>query len=272
MATYDQSEKSIRSGAPVEYARFTLGEQLFRYTTSPIEETLFGEIYQPVDFKRTAPSLSPEISQNQITFSMPRNIELPALFAKASPRQQIFVIIYRKHRGELDAEAISYWQGGVEGVAFKGEMAEIVAGSLESTLKRGGLRYRFQPNCRFYLCDGRCPVPAPSVTTEAIIETASGAILSAPEFDALPDGILKFGELTTPELESRFIVDHVGATVTLIAPFPESPQGKLCKALQGCDYTPETCETIYGDWTDEGRAFGGFDSVPVENLFEKGIR
>lgn len=269
--SYTEKESSIRSGEPVEYVRFTLGNEVFRYTTSPLEETLFSENYEPVDFKRSAPSLSPEIEQNKITFQMPRNVLLPAFFARAAPRQTVFCVIYRKHRNEPDAQAISYWQGGVEGISFKGEEAEILCHGLERILKRKGLRYRYSPRCRFFFCDGRCPVPASAVTTEAVITAAAGAIVSAPEFATKPDGYFTFGELVTPELESRFIVNHVGNTLTLLAPFPETPLGKLTKALAGCDYTPETCETKFPEYTDGGRDCGCFDTVPVQNLFDKGL-
>jgi len=249
-----------------------MGQDVYRYTTSPIEEELFFELYSPLDYQRDAPELSPELSQNQLTITMPRNIDFPSIFQKAAPRQQIFIIIYRKHRGASDSDAISYWQGGIDGISFKGDIASIICSSLETLLKRGGLRYRFFAKCRFYLADGRCPVPATAITTETVITSASGSQVSSPDFDALPDGYFKFGELTTPELESRFIVDHVGDTLTLIAPFPESPVNKLCKALAGCDYTPETCDSKFGAWTDDGRDCGCFDSIPVDNLFQTGIR
>lgn len=270
--TYDTREKSRRNGEPVEYVRFTLGSQIFRYTTSPDDEMLFDEKYlAEKGIKRSSPTLTPELAQNTLTITIPRSTEIPSLFSKASPRQQIFVIIYRKHRGDSDNQAISYWQGGVEGIGFKGEEAEISCGSLESLLKRGGLRYRFSPRCRFYFCDGRCPVPAASVTIEAVADYVDGSIVKAPEYAAYPDGTFKFGEFSTPELESRFIVEHIGDTLTLIAPFYESPQSKLCKVLMGCDYTPETCQNKFGQWTDNGRDFGGFDSIPVQNIFESGI-
>ena len=269
--SYTEKETSIRSGEPVEYVRFTLGNEIYRYTTSPIEETLFSEKYEPVQIKRSAPSLSPEIEQNKITFTMPRNVLLPAFFLRAAPRQTVFCVIYRKHRGEADNQAISYWQGGVEGISYKGEEAEVLCHGLERILKRKGLRYRYSPRCRFFFCDGRCPVPATAVTTEAVITAANLAQVSAPEFAEMPNGYFQFGELITPELESRFIVDHVGDTLTLIAPFPETPLGKITKALAGCDYTPEMCENKYGEWTDNGRDCGCFDTVPVQNVFEKGL-
>jgi len=271
MPSYAEKESSIRAGEPIEFVRFTLGEETFRYTTSPQNETLFGEVYENIQIQRTAPSLSPEIAQNKITFTMPRNVVLPAFFLRAAPRQQVFCVIYRKHRGESDLQAISYWQGGLEGITYKGEEAEISCGGLESILQRGGLRYRYQPNCRFFFCDGRCPVPASAVTTEAIIISAAGAQVQAAEFANFPNGYFKFGEITTPELESRFIVEHIGDTLTLIAPFPETPVGKLTKTLAGCDYTSATCKDKYGAFTDNGRDFGGFDTIPVKNLFEKGL-
>ncbi len=74
MSTYDEREKSKRLGEPIEYVRFTLGESVFRYTTSPVNEFLFSEEYTALDFERTAPQLSPELAQNQLTISMPRNL------------------------------------------------------------------------------------------------------------------------------------------------------------------------------------------------------
>ncbi len=268
---YNTKEISTRAGEPIEFVRFSLGETSYRYTTSPIEEELFSEIYEAIPFERSAPSLSPEISQNQMTFTMPRNVLLPVFFTKYAPRQSCFVVVYRKHRGEADGDAISYWQGAVEGFSFKGEEAEIVCTGLEYILKKKGLRYRYSPRCRYFFADGRCPVPPTAVTTDSLVISASSNIIQAAEFALQPNGYYKFGEIITPELESRFVVDHVGDTISLIAPFPNSPIGKIVKALAGCDYTAEMCESKFGAYTDGGRKCGCFDTVPVINVFEKGI-
>jgi hypothetical protein len=144
---------------------------------------------------------------------------------------------------------------------------------LESMLNREGLRPSYQPTCRFFLYDGRCPVPASAFRVDAEILSTVGDHISAPEFAAKPDGWFTLGFVDDASGDSRFIIGHTGSELVLIAPFETPPTGAVVSAFAGCDQLHATCAdaTKFGPFTHDGRDFGGHDLVPIENPYEKGV-
>lgn len=272
--SYTTRELSIESGAPVELYKFTIGvDRVYRFTQSEFPVVYLGETYYPGIKDRSNPVMSPEIEQSKLTVIVDRNFVIAELFQENAPRATVWVTIYRKHEGDDDSQVISYWQGRIEGIKIDGEdSAELTMGTLESGLRRNIFTPSYQSTCRFFLYDGRCPVPDSAFKIDALITATNGLELVSADFDLYPDGYFKLGVIETDNFDSRFIVDHIGDTVTLIAPFESPVTGLTVSALAGCDQVRSTCRTKFGAYTNDGRDFGGCDLVPDDNLFEKGLR
>lgn len=269
-----EKELSEDSGAPIEFYKFAIGtDRVYRYTQSEEPVTYLSEIYLPGIKDRSNPVMSPEIEQAKLTVTVDRDFVIANLFKVNAPRKTIWVTIYRKHFGESDADVISYWQGRVEGIKISSDdLAELTLGTLESGLRRKIFTPTYQPTCRFFLYDGRCPVPDTAFKVDALISSSTGLTLISSDFDVFPDGYFKLGTIENENLDSRFIVDHVGDTVTIISPFEENQSGNTLFAYAGCDNLRATCRNKFGAYTNNGRDFGGCDLVPDDNLFEKGLR
>jgi hypothetical protein len=269
--SYDNLEKSDFAGKPVEFIKFALGaDKVFRYTNQDEIINHLGEDYTPATFERSSPAQSPEIEQNKLKITFQPDSPIIQLFKKTPPLRPVFAILYRKHEG--DADVLAYWQGRVEGVSFGEVESEITLGSMESTLRRKGLRMCFSPTCRAYLYDGIvCPVPMEPFQTECVITGETGSIISAGEFGAFPDDWFPLGFVEAANGDCRLILEQNADELTLIAPFEDSVLGSVVKAYAGCDLSSEMCESKFGEYTDEGRAWGGFGLVPIKNPFESGV-
>lgn len=269
--SYAEREESVDNGALVEFVRFAIGvDRVYRYTSALTVQTHAGEEYEPIFLDRSSPAMSPEIEQNKLTIKMPRDVAIADLFKKNAPSRTVWIAYYRRHEG--DVVPISYWQGRVSAVQWVGDMAELTCDSLESMLRRQGLRPMYQPTCRHFLYDGRCPVPEAAFKTSALVQSVNGDTLVSPAFASKPNGWFTLGFVDTASFDSRFIIGHAGDTVTLIAPFEASPLGQTVDAFAGCDQLHLTCRDKFGEFTDGGRDFGGSDLVPITNVFEKGLR
>ncbi len=271
--SYSNNEESAFSGDPVEFVKFVLGaDKIFRYTNFDEEIVYLGETYLPQTFERSSPSQSPEIEQNKLKISFQPDAPIIQLFKKTPPLRPVFAVFYRRHEG--DAETLAYWQGKVEGVSFGDENCEITCGSIESTLKRKGLRQCFSPQCRAFLYDGIvCPVPPEPFQTECVITAQSGSTISAGEFAAFPDDWFPLGFVEAPNGDCRMILEQHGDTLTLIAAFEDSVLGAVVKAFAGCDLSQEMCgdPNKFGEYTEDGRDWGGFGLIPIQNPFESGV-
>ena len=272
---YNSLEESAYAARPWEAVKFILGaDKIFRYTDQDETWTYLGENYIPATFERSAPSQSPEIEQNKLKISFQPDAEIVQLFRRTPPLRPVYVVFYRHHEG--DAETLAYWQGRVEGVAFGEEACEITCGSIESTLKRKGLRQCFSPSCRAYVYDGIvCPVPIEPFITEAVItsQTNAGATIEAGAFGAFPNDWFPLGFVEAENGDTRLILEQNGAALKLIAAFEDSVLGQTVRAVAGCNLSPEMCAdpNKFGAFTEEGRAWGGFGLVPIKNPYEAGV-
>lgn len=273
--TYAAREASLRDGAPVEFVKFALGVELFRYTSSDAPQVHVAETYDPVSMLRSNITDSDEIESAKMTVSLPRDVALADLFRSGSPSKPVGVVLYRRHAD--DAETLSYWQGRVSGYSFKGDECEFICESKEAMLSRNGARQLYQPNCRFFLyhkLSGHpgCPVPRSSfeVVADIISVNISTITIQASAFAAKPSGWFTFGYVEWNN-DTRFIINHVGDTLTLLHNFRSSPLGASVKAYAGCDYLMPTCSGKFGAHTRAGKDFGGSPLVPITNVFEKGV-
>ncbi len=188
--SYIEREESVDSGAPVEFVRFAIGvDRVYRYTSALTVQTHAGEDYEPIFLDRSSPAMSPEIEQNKLTIKMPRDVAIADLFKKNAPSRTVWIAYYRRHEG--DVVPISFWQGRVSAVQWVGDMAELTCDSLEAMLRRQGLRPMYQPTCRHFLYDGRCPVPELCRYQPSGFEAKAGETSVSPLTDCTSALVLK---------------------------------------------------------------------------------
>lgn len=269
--SFNAREIATRDGQPLELVRFSVGiDYIFTYTNAVEQITYAGDDYLPRFFIRSAITQSNEVEQSKLTVTVDRTSPIVALFAANQIVRRIDVQLWRFHKD--DAEVVSYWKGSVGAVNRSLVTADVVCESPEILLERASLRQFFQPTCRFFLADGRCPVPQSSIKVDGTISgvnTTANTITSA-AFATKPDQYFKWGWVQYGN-DIRLVVNHVGNTITLLSNFFSSPISQLVSAYGGCDNLPATCNTKFGTYTNNGQDFGGF-YVSIENYFEKGIR
>lgn len=258
--SYAAQEASVAGGAPRELYLFTLGAARWTYTSADAAVEHLSQTYVPLPIRRSAVELSGEFARAALTIELPRDGAPATEWIAGAPSLPCGLTLFRNHRG--DAEFITAWKGRVASVTFAGSLARLACEPVFTSLRRIGLRARYQLQCRHALYGPGCNVNNESTRVDGVILAAAGAALTVDAASTKPDGWLVGGYVRVGD-ERRIVVSHVGGSVTLAAPLVRAAPGDAIAAFAGCDRTLATCEAKFANAAN----FGGFPWLPQDNPF-----
>lgn len=258
--SYSSVETSDHAGQPIELYRFTEGTRKWLYTSADVAVVYLTETYEPYPLKRDAFKQTQELNKAPLDIGATR--DLPFVEDSiASPFVGVVQLtIYRLHR--TDAEATIWWKGRVDGVRFSGSEVTITASPMATTLKRLGLKRPAQRQCPHSLYGPGCNLADAVWSLTGNLVSHTGATVTSGVFATKANGWWVGGKI---ELEGvpRFILGHVGDTLTITAAVPGLPQSAAFRVFAGCDHNPNTCNDRFGNILN----YGGAPWFPIKNPF-----
>lgn len=258
--SYLAQENSVASGRPVELYRFALGTQRWTYTSGQTAVTYQSETYDPAAIRRSSIEQGNELNRASIEITLPRDNPLAGLFIASPPEGVVSVTVYRQHAG--DAETIVLWKGRVGVARLSGSELTLKCEPVATSLKRTGLRARYQLICRHALYSAGCGALKDIFRVDGVVAAVTGATVHVAAAASKPDGYFVAGMLET-DGGARMIVGHAGVNVTLVAPMPSLGAGMAVRLYAGCDHSMATCRDRFGNLAN----YGGFPFIPVKNPF-----
>lgn len=262
--TYGGREASVRDGAPVELYEFAWGAVApLRYTSAAADYPLGADTYLAATLQRSQIEASAERARNAITITCARDFPVAELFRVAPPSELIAVTLRRQHRG--DAEVAVIWQGRVLNCEWAGAQATLNCEPVSSSLRRIGLRRRYQRQCPHVLYGPSCGVVRATHSKATTVTGATGLVLEVAALDAKPYAG-GFVEWTTPAgaIERRFIRSFSGLAITLTQAFQGIGAGAAVVVSPGCAHTRAMCADTYANLPNHG----GFPFIPQKNPFD----
>lgn len=260
--TYAAHENSPQAGSPLELYRFAFMQRHWTLTSGQQTVVHQSEDYLPAAIGRSALEQTDEINRNGIEIRLPRDHPVAALFIASPPEGVVSVTLYRRHRGDPDGEFITLWKGRVLAARLAGSLATLKCEPVASSLKRIGLRARYQLLCRHVLYSAGCGALKERFRVDGTVESVSGATLIVPAAAAQPDGYFCAGMLCVAD-GLRMIVAHRGAQLTLIVPLPGLQRAQAVQLYAGCDHGRSQCAARFNNLDN----YGGFPFIPVKNPF-----
>lgn len=258
--SYASRETSRSGGAPVECYRFVQGSSLWLWTTADVPVVLPTGTYSPATLERGGIDLSAEEEGGSLELTVPRGNPVALLFRDYLPATPVSLTVFRAHRGE-ESDVRVRFLGTVASVRFDGPSAMLVCQPLRSVFRRSVPGLRYQSQCNWSLYGTGCGVSPASFRDTVTIGTVSGVSVTSGDFAARASGWFRNGWLELPTGERRFIVAHVGDTVTLMNPLPALVPGAVVAAYAGCDRTEAACSSKFANL----QAFFGFPRIPTRN-------
>lgn len=262
--TYAAYEMSLDSGAPIELYEFVQGAVTWRFISGATELVRFGHTYVPSSITRDNVKQTTDTFKDSIRLTFPRDNPFSSQYIAFAPEDVTTVTIYRGHFGDADEQFIVYWKGRVVGAKTSGNQVDIQCESVFTSIKRPGLRARFEYGCRRTLYLKGCNVNRELYKLiGSILSVTGGLTLTIVGASSQPDGFYTGGMLITADGIPRFVVAHSGDSVTLSRTVPGLASGQNISLYPGCDHLKETCFNKFNNLNN----FGGFPWIPIRNPY-----
>lgn len=261
---YDDYEDSLELGTPIELYEFSQGVTRWNYVSGGNIITRLGSEYTPLPVDRNRIKQSTDIFKDSMTIKFPRGNAFASQYLGFAPEEVTSVTILRGHYGDPDEEFIVYWKGRVIGAKATGNEIEIECESIFTSIKRPGLRARFELSCRHTLYQVGCGINRELYEHSGTILSLTGGLnVEVAGAGSEADGYYTGGMIVGPNNGSRFITAHTGSVVTLSRPLPELSTGLTVSIYPGCDHLATTCLSKFSNLDN----FGGFPYIPETNPF-----
>lgn len=160
--------------------------------------------------------------------------------------------------------------------AWKGRLVAVIPGmdsitlkfeSIFTSLRRPGLRARYQRSCRHALYGRGCRLDAEDFAVVGECTALAGTVVTVTEAALQPDGYYVGGMLRSPDGVLSYIVGHTGTAIALqrtsysLAQAAEAALPFAVTLYPGCDHSRVTCNSKFNNLLN----YGGFDFIPQKN-------
>jgi uncharacterized phage protein (TIGR02218 family) len=261
--SYDANERG--HGRPLELYEFGRQHVRWRYTSAAHEVTAGALVYTPVQIEHAGLSASRELARQAIAITVARDNPVAELYRVAPPSDVVTCVIRQVHEGST--EVVALWSGRIVGVDWSGLRAELSLEPVYTSVRRMGLRRRYQRACPFALYGPGCGVVR---TAHELVSTAgsiSGLTVHVAGANAFGDGWYSGGYLEWDSagglFERRMIARQVATNVELTAAPHGLAVGQAVRLYPGCDRTLATCHSKFANSAN----YGGMPYIPLRNPF-----
>ncbi len=282
--TYTTIETSLSDGRPYFLYQFTEADQVSRFTSRAAAWTSAGSggteiTWEPAAVAHGDVVQTSEIERGRLELTWPMSHPFARRFLAPLGNTPATLTIFRGHE-QVPGETVAHWKGRVVGAEVEGQRILLQAESLFSTLRRPGVRAKYQRLCRHALYGRGCGLDIALHWQAGTVTEVAGNTATMPAAADHPDvwfrgGVLRFG----PQL--GFITGHAGDTLILSRPMPDladavaapeidpetgDPLPILADLAPGCNLRAATCAGKFGNLAN----FGGFPAIPGRNPFGGG--
>lgn len=248
-----------------ELFRFVEGDFITTQTSGDSLITFNAEDYEPHPIGRSQAESKNELSRASIDINMDLANPLAQRHLASSIDSVVTLTIFQQT--ELGTD--TFWKGRLSLVKATNKGITMTFESIFTSLRRPGLRARYQKSCRHALYAKGCNVDPELHAVVGTISAITGTTVTVPGLDAYPDGRFRGGMIRAPDGVVRFIVNHVGNVVTLSRAFQtlidlfaiNGPGEVEVKVYPGCRHNMDDCAGIF----DNLPQYGGFPWIPNKN-------
>lgn len=262
--TFEAQEEG--NGYPVELYEFKLGVLETFYLTSHDEPiTFLSNTYTPQQIQRAKVEQNTEIERSELKIDIQRDSDVLSSFVAFPPTQIMTLTIFRKHLNDGADEFVTVWKGRVLTIEWKGSQASIACEPVFTSLKRPGLRRKFQSQCPHIHYGAECKVINLAFQVIGTISAFAVNTITAPEWAATAVDFYNGGYVVFDSNNFRTVLADDGAgTLTIVTPFgSDFAVGSLVEAFPGCNHDLADCNDRYSNVEN----YGGFPYSPDRNPF-----
>lgn len=252
-------------GYPVELYKFDRGlSQSYYYTSADADREYQSNNYETLQIQRDAIEVNSEMERASIKVRLQRDAGVLNNFIGFPPTEIINLTIFRYHENDgVTPEVVVVWQGRVLAANWEGSQASIDCEPVFTSLKRPGLRRKYQAQCPHILYGAKCKLDRFVYAVTTNLTAVNGAVVTSPDFAIAADYFFG-GYMSFDNREFRTIIGDDGAgNLTLAHVQGEITVGSQVQAFPGCAHNLADCKDKYNNILN----YGGFPYVPGVNPF-----
>jgi uncharacterized phage protein (TIGR02218 family) len=258
-----------------ELYRFVEGPQVWTVTSADSDEVYNSETYSSITIGRDEIEQKNELSKANINVTVLLDNPMGRRWMNSILDTVVGLTLFSK---DVDAGTTNViWKGRL--VSVKPELAAIKLAfeSIFTSMRRPGLRGKYQRSCPHVLYGRGCNLDKDDFAVSSVITAVSGATVTATAAALQPDGWYNGGMIQGPDGALRFVLAHVGSTLTLIRSLDSVTEGfansgygngyglfyggLAVNIYPGCDRTKETCKNKFNNLDNNG----SFPFMPLKN-------
>lgn len=247
-----------------ELYKLVEGATIYTHTSGDKEVTHGGDIYTPLAIGRSQVESKNELSRANIEVS----VSIDSVIGKRYMNSVVDAIVSLTVFQQQDLITNTLWKGRLASVKPQESDVKLIFESIFTSMRRPGLGRRYQRNCGHVLYGRGCRLNKEDWDVGGTATAVSGNEVTVASAAGYPDGWFSGGMLEAPDLTLRFIVAHVGSTLSLIRPI-ESLTAAIVGGSQsvrifpGCDRSTQTCQGKFNNLDNNG----SFQFIPIRNPF-----
>jgi hypothetical protein len=250
--------------ATADLYRIITGAAVWTLTSADERVKYAGEWYEPVAMGRGGITLKNELSKSNLEVRLPLGHLLARFLLSAWQEQLTSLTVFR----QKDSGTAVIWKGRLTSTLPDDASVRLVFESIYTSMRRPGLRARFQKSCRHPLYGRGCTLDPEDFAQAATVTAISGRTITVPEAALEVDGFFLAGMVKAPDGTLTYVTSHTGTQLALnrlsaglAAAFGELGPGFAVTIYPGCAHNYATCRDKFAN--DDN--YGGFDYIPTKN-------
>lgn len=273
--SFTEFETSRDRGEPLNLFLFQYGpDAAHRLGMTDAEQPIVfdGTSYIPEPMSRDTLKASGTLDKSMLEIRTDRDNPVAELFRIYPPSQVVRLSIFQGHRDDPERQFLVVWTGRVLNVKWEGSECRFSCEPIATSLRRPGLRRRYQIACPHILYGPICRANKEAATSPATVVTANdGSRSMVVNYTLNGDDLRTFRggtvEWTTPDglRESRTILRLQGegarTTLTLGGIIRQLPAGYTVNLVRGCGHNLDDCGNLHQNLPN----YGGMPWIPSKN-------
>lgn len=259
--TFAGRETSRSLGQPDTLYRFAVGDDVYAYTDAEEPITAGADTYLPIPIDSDQVSSSGTLDKTTMKVSLPRNTALVELFRVYPPSEVVTLTKFQGHWS--DPEFLAVWSGRVLSCDRAGVKAMISCEPVSTSMRRPGLRRRYQRGCPHVLYGPQCRESRAENTVSATVAGINGAWITMASGWAGAFTASRFaGGIFQSDGEQRTILKVQGNDLLLGGGIGVLDVGDTAALSLGCEHTMDACK-LFGNILN----YGGQPWIPYSSPF-----
>ena len=249
----------------IELYRFAQDTNVWFFTSSSKPASYDSNTYEPIPIGRSIIEGRGELSKANIEITISILNTVARGWMNRESDAILTVTVYEQ--SVLGTYVI--WKGRLASITPQDADIKFVFESVFTSLRRPGLRARYQRICRHALYFSGCNLDMNDFGVVRSVTVANGAILTIPSASGDPVGDYYTGMLKAPDGTFRFIIAHSGSSITLARQISSLNAavdiGPTDVTLYpGCDRSRSRCKNRFNNLPNNG----SFPYMPPRNPFD----